>query len=367
MKPVNEQHPPDIDGLGFDDDVDEILEGVHKLHDDWIATNPPEIEERKGEDAERRRAVLRVRIDDRKGLPFRTIEEWLSEGVPEIKWSVDDILPEGTLSILSGPPKSGKSTTVACLAAAMATGGRNWLNKETRKGPVLHLALEEHPSLVIERYKALGVDPRKVAILNRLEHPAPYKSLEESLLEFCPVLVVFDPIQRFLKLDDSYHYSQVSNALDPLIHLVQKHSTHGVLVTHSPHSGGRAIGSQAFDGSCAAQLTMRRDGKTRLLSVTGRAGVEEVEDGVLSMDDAGWVSMKGTRREAEAADELGETMGLIVDYLDEHGAADLTSIHRGIRRGRTKVKRAVDRLITLRTVRARGTGMRGDPVRFSIL
>ena len=64
--------------------------------------------------------AAREALAERPGLPFRTIAEIEAEGIPEIEWTVNGILPTGTLSIFSGPPKGGKSTTVASLAAAIA-------------------------------------------------------------------------------------------------------------------------------------------------------------------------------------------------------------------------------------------------------
>ena len=232
---------------------------------------------------------------------------------------------------------------------------------------MLHLALEEHPALVIERYNNLGVDERRVAILSDLEQPAPFKMLEESLLHWCPVLVIFDPIMRFVKLDNAYDYAQVSNALDPLIHLMRKYRTHGVMVTHSPHTATRSLGSQAWDGACSTQLTLEREGIDRYLSITGRGGVEEVDKAVLRLDDSGWVSTYGTKADVKADDKQREIMGLIIDRLDELPNDTVNGIQKAIKRRRADVKAALGRLLTLKQIRAFGVGGRGGPVMYSLI
>gem|GEM_PF-4612766 len=71
-----------------------------------------------------------------------TFAELAAMDLPPVAWAVDGILPEG-LSVLAGPPKSGKSFLALGLAMAVATGGRALGEFQCKGGPVLYLALED--------------------------------------------------------------------------------------------------------------------------------------------------------------------------------------------------------------------------------
>lgn len=58
---------------------------------------------------------------------------------------VDGILHAGSLTLIYGPPKSGKSFLATDLALSIAAGGTNWMgHRITRPGPVLYVACEGH-------------------------------------------------------------------------------------------------------------------------------------------------------------------------------------------------------------------------------
>ena len=62
--------------------------------------------------------------------------------LPEPKWAIPDILPEG-LNILAGKPKMGKSVISLNIAIAIASGGKALGKIDVEKGGVLYLALED--------------------------------------------------------------------------------------------------------------------------------------------------------------------------------------------------------------------------------
>lgn len=70
--------------------------------------------------------------------------ELLTMQLPEPKWAIEGILPEG-LSILGGKPKMGKSWLALGLSVAVATGGRVLDRIQVEKGDVLYLGLEDNP------------------------------------------------------------------------------------------------------------------------------------------------------------------------------------------------------------------------------
>src|SRR5438876_1590786 len=68
--------------------------------------------------------------------------EFMALELPEPRWAVPGIFPEG-LNIFTGRPKQGKSWLVLATAIAVASGGRALGRIEVQAGDVLYLALED--------------------------------------------------------------------------------------------------------------------------------------------------------------------------------------------------------------------------------
>jgi hypothetical protein len=75
--------------------------------------------------------------------------------LPEPKWAVEGILPDG-LSLLAGKPKLGKSWLALNLAVAVATGGVALGSIRVERGDVLCLALEDTKRRLKERLAKLA-------------------------------------------------------------------------------------------------------------------------------------------------------------------------------------------------------------------
>ena len=91
---------------------------------------------------------------------FNAAELMLME-LPEPKWAIQGILPEG-LNILAGKPRMGKSVISLNIAIAIASGGKALGKIDVEKGGVLYLALEDTKRRLKSRLTAM-----------LLESPAP--------------------------------------------------------------------------------------------------------------------------------------------------------------------------------------------------
>jgi hypothetical protein len=65
-----------------------------------------------------------------------TAAELMAEALPEVRWLVPDVLPEG-VTFLAGKPKLGKSWMVMGISLAVATGGVALGTKPVERGGVL--------------------------------------------------------------------------------------------------------------------------------------------------------------------------------------------------------------------------------------
>jgi hypothetical protein len=72
-----------------------------------------------------------------------TAAELLALELPEVRWTVPDILPEG-ITLMAGKPKLGKSWAALGLCIAVATGGVALGKVQVERGEALYLALEDN-------------------------------------------------------------------------------------------------------------------------------------------------------------------------------------------------------------------------------
>jgi hypothetical protein len=95
------------------------------------------------------------RNGDAPGVEIFTAAELHGMELPEPKWAVEGIIPEG-LSLLAGKPKLGKSWLALNVALAIATGGTALGSIPVEKGDVLYLALEDTKRRLKDRIAKLA-------------------------------------------------------------------------------------------------------------------------------------------------------------------------------------------------------------------
>jgi hypothetical protein len=94
-----------------------------------------------------------------------TAPELMALELPEPRWAVPTLLPEG-LTVLVGRPKIGKSWVALGLALAVASGGPALGSIGVAAGDVLYLALEDSPKRLQQRLSAVLSDGRPPARLH---------------------------------------------------------------------------------------------------------------------------------------------------------------------------------------------------------
>jgi putative DNA primase/helicase len=146
------------------------------------------------------------------GFHLTSLRDLMREPEEHISWLLADKLPTGGLSVLSAKPKVGKSTFARCLALAVATG-EPFLDCPTTKGPVIYLALEEKRGEVRRHFADLGATGEEEIYIHAASAP------QEAVMELCqrtkelkPVLIVIDPLFKFVRIRDEKAYAEVCNA-----------------------------------------------------------------------------------------------------------------------------------------------------------
>lgn len=270
---------------------------------------------------------------------------------------IEGLLYNG-LTILAGPPKSGKSWIVLGMAIGVACKGKFVSAKNvTAPGRVGYFALEESETRTASRLKMLCLQ-NDISLQNIEFH---YKinpiqkgglsDLEAYLERSHPTLVIIDTLTAFVtgdangRIDPNVFQSEYRN-IKALQELCIKYETAILVVHHTNKVGGGGIGAVAgTHGLTAAADSVwtlkKQPAKRALLEVTGR----EVEDQALLLqldleNSVGWYLV-------EEGDDvtLSEERQEILELLAGTGPLPPVKIASELRKNGVTIRRLLQKLL----------------------
>jgi hypothetical protein len=305
------------------------------------------------------------------GFNFLSPNDWLDQPEETIRWLVQDLLPTGSLTMLSAPPKAGKSTFARAMAMAVANG-TPFLGKEVRRGGVLLLAIEEPERNVRMSLRKLGIN-RDTPLRVHFGRVPPNAAIELSSIvsERRPALVVIDTIGRIrngtLELND---YISTGGWLEPLLYLAHETDACVCLLYHDNKAGRHAIGYDAIFsvlGSVGIAATIdqliglrRKSDDSRTFFTVGRYG--DTPETVMGFDlDSESLTALGTAKDIAIRQ-------LKVDITSVLGAGELGRAElRNQVTGKTEnIVKALSELVDDGKVEKTGSGRRGDRTIFRL-
>ncbi|MBA7691724.1 hypothetical protein ES703_100275 [subsurface metagenome] len=208
-----------------------------------------------------------------------TLIELMSMELPEPRWAVPDILPEGCI-ILAGKPKMGKSIMCLNLAISIASGGKAFGNVDVEKGGVLYLALEDRERRIKTRATKI-LQQRSIPKNLHLEFEWPriqngeIPGLEKRIKEIPDLrLVIIDTLQIIRPAQSGRQKTQYSIDYDDVIavkKLADKYDISILIVLHLRKTQSEDI---MDDISGTFGLTGAADGIIALKRITGQADAE---------------------------------------------------------------------------------------------
>jgi hypothetical protein len=236
-----------------------------------------------------------------------TLSELVAIEIPPRKDLVEELLPEGQLTLFSGREKSGKTLIATDLACCIALA-QPFLGKDVRPGPVIFAVLEENIRDVRDRLlKRLGnlyvgeSVPLQVLPVNgygdavlRLDQIECVAALAHMIDEHAPCLVVIDPFREThgLRENDS---DDMAALIRPVRQIAHAKNCVIVLIHHMGWSG-HARGSTAISAGVDLLWTFQSpDAESRVvgqapagtLMVKGRYG-PTLALGISMTDDLRW-------------------------------------------------------------------------------
>jgi len=304
------------------------------------------------------------------GFVLTSIGELLARPEVPVEYVLDGILVAGTVSEVIAKPKVGKSTLARNLSLAVSRGD-DFLGRKTKQGEVIYLALEERAEDVTNDFRAMGADGTEPIFVHTAAAPAEgIAKLGELLKQRRPALAVSDPLFRLAHVKDEKGYSEIYNALGPLIDIARETGTH-LLLPHHARKAPNAdpvdspLGSIGLAGVASTIIVLKRTENRRSVQTVQRIG-QDLPETVLEFDpETRTLSLGAEKAEAEI-DAAAEAILGYLKGLGEAGEPKTEDeILEAAEEGKTGVKRkALRRLVDKKEVARSGAGRKGNPFKY---
>lgn len=286
-----------------------------------------------------------------------------------IQYLIDGLLPVGSLNMIAGKPKSGKSTLVRQLASCVAKG-TDFLGRSTSKGEVLYFASEELGAHLIEHFELLDIKEGIHVVLRR-PGVGFVTRLAATLKQMPDVkLVIIDPLVNFLPNVDMDNYGQTAPALADLVEAAEKRGVVILAIHHlkkraTEEAGDAILGSSAIVAAMCTSIFLTGEmGDTRKIRTSQRYG-SRLDYTELEFDESTRAFSIGqsvkSQQEKRAANTKEAYRSNIVAHINGNPGIDQTTL-LGLVGGNTKgILVAVSELIEQGKIRRVGKGEKGSP------
>ena len=283
----------------------------------------------------------------------------------EVSWTVEGLLPTGSLSILIAKPKVGKSSLIRELVRDVALG-ETFLGREVDPGLVIYLAFEERIHSVREAFESMAVPQDAQILLTVDKSDCPdVETLVKLIEKHKPSLVIIDTLIRFCKVQDLNDYVGVTRAMEPLAELARS-SGCSILVSHhgkkgeTENNGDSALGSTALFGMVDTLIRIRVDGQNRRIISTEQRYGDSLESSMLSMD-------RSTKRvHIEGSLHQDRMKSIRADILDLFNGAPISlPVIRGVIKD-NKVPQLLNEMVAEGVLKRTGSGKKNSPYEFEL-
>ena len=212
----------------------------------------------------------------------------LDEGSKEVPWIVEALLPSGAVTLVTGGPKSGKTTAMLAIMKCMEVGSP-WAGQEVEKG-VAWVFTEEGSRSLSEGMRTCGIDaqtPHRF-FQNSSRQALTWDDICQQAGNYAaslgevdpaaherPKLIIFDTFGSWVGTDDINDYAKLTKAFAPLQRLRDQTGCAVVALHHQRKSEGgtiaSALGSTALTAQADNVVAMAKGkGNVRILELEGR-------------------------------------------------------------------------------------------------
>jgi archaellum biogenesis ATPase FlaH len=299
---------------------------------------------------------------------FRPVAEIIAEGDEDVKYHVQDLVPQGWLGMVVADTKVGKTLLMLQLARAMGLG-TDFLGKKTTPGRVI-LVLVDDPKVLSKKRLREGLAdvPNVRAYIDRWT-PQTLLALEEAVAEAKPDLVVIDTLVKVSPRSAGAENDAplMDGLLERLTALTSNEKT-TVILLHHENRGGGVRGSSAIEGAAPFVMKLKSDGadgaKGRTVTLTMDWKLAPIEPLVLTHEESGFV-VQGTVGEARRAERRADLENRILVAVKD-GYDRQTTICEALKSDRNETLHALNALVEKELLTRSGTGMKGSPFTYAL-
>lgn len=290
-----------------------------------------------------------------------TLDDLLAEPSEQLSYVWQNTLPTGGLSILGAKPKVGKSTLARTLMLCVSRG-EPFLDRGTKKGPVLYLALEDKRSELQAAFHRLGMASAELLVHTGRAPQMAMPALRRVIKRHRPVLVVIDTLQKFMRIEDLNDYAKVNKAMEELLDVARVSGAHIMVLHHfnkaATGGGDGLLGSTALFGAVDCLLEMHKRDDCRTLASTQRYGVDLPETIVAIDEHTGAVRANGVAEQLASSRVRQQVLGA----LDEPRTFD--QLRDQLRMGPNTLQRLLREMMQEGSLSRVGSGKSNDPYRY---
>ena len=305
-------------------------------------------------------------LGDQTGGAVRSLRELATD--PSLTappaWDWHPYTAEGRLTLLSAPPKSGKTTLAAHYAAAKSLG-RPFLGQELQQGLVLWVGPDEHLGDQVRRFTQLGAAADNIGLW-----AGPVYSIQwiaEVTKRIGASLVVLDTLPRIARIQDENDNAAWTMWSSIALQLVRDSDAVWFALHH--HRKGGGSGGEAIRGGSAilgfvytaVSLAPVSGQVTRRLLSSDGTRYESAPELLVELREDSYVALgePGSAPPTEGAERLRvrkalreSTTGVVRDIVERSGLPEST------------VRRWLDEFTKRGEVRREGRGGQRDPYRY---
>ena len=208
-----------------------------------------------------------------------TLAEMQRLEVPDLSYVIDGLVPAGSLTLLAGREKSGKSLAVLDAAASVA-GSEEWAGRTTINGPVIYCPAEDSirtvrdrlmrriggdladdgRPLLIHPLSGISVQPGQEGTRLDLNDAVLVGRLWEMVSRHRPVLLALDCLRELHGAREN-ESDDMTVTMRPLRQLAHELNVAVVIVHHASKGvSGSSRGSTAIPAACDADATWTASG-----------------------------------------------------------------------------------------------------------
>jgi hypothetical protein len=173
---------------------------------------------------------------------------------------VEPFAVAGCVTVIAGPPKTAGKSTMMTAATAAVTLGADFLGRPTTQGPVVWLALDEHPRDLARRAQPLDIEGDSVHVF---EERPDIVTLDACLRDVRPVLLVIDSLADYAEGVDLSDNAKAGGVIRPIIEMVRQYPDMATVFIHHEGKGGQYLGATRIFASVDGLFSLKPVGRKR--------------------------------------------------------------------------------------------------------